>query len=85
MAFQPLLDFLSESAGTTEQQGSLAGSVRYCVLPLLYLWDLLLLHCKSSQFFLSSVLNLKSCRIGLRVKSLSKHPCPETTLQGMNK
>lgn len=24
MAFQPLLDFLSESAGTTEQQGSLA-------------------------------------------------------------
>lgn len=34
--------------------------------------------------FCSSVFTLKSYRIGLRIKRLSKHPCPEATLPGMN-
>lgn len=34
--------------------------------------------------FCSSVFTPKSYRIGLRMKRLSKHPCPEATLPGMN-
>lgn len=34
--------------------------------------------------FCSSMFTLKSYRIGLRIKKLSKHPCPEATLPGMN-
>lgn len=52
----------------------------------LYLWHLSLFHYKYSQFwvFCSSLFTLKSYRIGLRIKRLSKHPCPEATLPGMN-
>lgn len=85
-AFQPLLDFLPEAADPMEQQGSLAGSELHSAFVFLAFGGFIVI---SLQIFimvlLSSVLTLKSYRIGLRIKRLSKDPCPETTLRGMNK
>ena len=95
VAFQPLLGLLSESAIATEPAGSLPNSVPLvCVDPIVFVGFIIislqnLASCGFVGFlFVCLFLFFKHwevIKIGVRIKRLSQHPSPETTLQGMNK